>query len=213
MSKIEFEYVDHYGDDYRISDSARVSFGQESSHFSKERNDKLIKYLIKHGHNSTLRHCVMTARIKLPLWLHAQLVKSRIGFEVNTISRRYVQTDLEFYKPKWRRSPKEGIKQGSGEEFLIPCNLEAAVHNHNISSLKLYHELIDEGVAIELARGVLPQNLMTRCMCTGSLEAWARIYKQRTEEGAQKDWKHITEPLNEKMSELFPVSWKELTNG
>ena len=65
------EYVDHMGTDLSIVNSARVSFGKHKQEMDK-RDKKLIKYLIKHRHTSTLEHCLVTFRFKVPLFIRSQ---------------------------------------------------------------------------------------------------------------------------------------------
>ena len=70
--KIGFvEYVTHMGSDVTIVNSARVSFGKHV-HYLDDRDKKLIKYLIKHKHTSTLEHNVVTFRFKVPLFIRSQ---------------------------------------------------------------------------------------------------------------------------------------------
>ena len=66
-------------------------------------------------------------------------------------------------------------------------------------------------VAPEIARCVLPQSMFTEFIETGSLAAYARLYKLRTSEYAQKEIRKYAEQIGEILSELFPVSWKALT--
>ena len=65
------DYVAHMGDDRTVVNSARVSFGKEVENMSK-RDEKLISYLIQHRHTSTLEHCSVTFRFKVPLFIRSQ---------------------------------------------------------------------------------------------------------------------------------------------
>lgn len=74
ISGIEVTYIDHMGSDSSVVNAARVSFAKEASQFTKEENDKLIKYLAKHNHKSPFNHAFMTFRVKAPIFVARQLV-------------------------------------------------------------------------------------------------------------------------------------------
>ena len=65
------ELVDAVGDDLTVVNSARVSFGKHKTEL-EAKDKKLIKYLIKHKHTSTLEHCFVTFRVKVPLFVRSQ---------------------------------------------------------------------------------------------------------------------------------------------
>jgi thymidylate synthase (FAD) len=71
-------------------------------------------------------------------------------------------------------------------------------------------EALEAGVAPELARIILPQNLYTEWHWTGSLLGWSRVWNLRVKPDAQKETREIVEMLDEKMTELYPVAWKVL---
>ena len=80
------EYVEHMGSDLSIVNSARVSFGKHKEELDAK-DKKLIKYLIKHRHTSTLEHCIVTFRFKVPLFIRSQHHRHRT-WSYNEISRR-----------------------------------------------------------------------------------------------------------------------------
>ncbi len=112
------EYVDHMGTDLTIVNSARVSFGVEKQELD-ERDIKLIKYLIKHRHTSTLEHNVMTFRFKVPLFIRSQHHRHRT-WSYNEISRRYTDVNLEFYQPNQFRTQHKSNRQASNNELVDP---------------------------------------------------------------------------------------------
>ena len=212
MSKILFEYVDHMGKDARTVDAARMSFEKDSTHYTKEKNDRLITYLQDHEHWVPKAHNQITFKVKMPVFLARQYFKHIIGSVKSEASRRYVQTEPEFYMPVWRSKPEGSIKQGSGGELSAEDDVRAGwlSYKANTAAMGAYQDMLKLGVAPEQARMVLPQSMMVSVMDTGSLEYWGRMYKQRTHPSAQKEWKLITDPLNEKMMELYPVTWGSL---
>ena len=89
------ELVDYLGDDLSVVNSARVSFGKHKTEI-EEQDKKLINYLIKHRHSSTLEHNVVTFRFKVPLFVRSQHHRHRT-WSYNEISRRYTDFNIEFY--------------------------------------------------------------------------------------------------------------------
>ena len=89
------DYISHMGSDLTVVNSARVSFGVQK-HGLDDRDVKLIKYLIKHKHTSTLEHCVATFKFTVPLFVRSQHHRHRT-WAYNEISRRYTDKNLQFY--------------------------------------------------------------------------------------------------------------------
>ena len=87
-------YVEHMGSDLTVVNSARVSFGVEKTDLD-DRDRKLINYLIKHKHTSTLEHNVVTFKFVVPLFIRSQHHRHRT-WSYNEISRRYTEENLQF---------------------------------------------------------------------------------------------------------------------
>ena len=79
--------------------------------------------------------------------------------------------------------------------------------------IKLYEEMIEDGIAPEQARFCLPQGVQVQWIWTGSLAAFARFYKQRTDGHAQGEIQDLAHEVGELVAPLFPVSWRALTDG
>lgn len=208
---IKVEYIDHLGDDLRIANIARVSFNKWKEEFD-EKDAKLIDYLAKHEHTSPFRHTAITLRCKAPIWLARQLGKSQVGLSWNEVSRRYVDTDVEFYVPEYRERPDGSIKQGSGAEHVH--NLRWKEHTVDIQEavLGLYKEMLKQGIAPEQARGILPQNMMTTWIWTGSLTAFHHLYRLRADSHAQVEAQEFARQVADVVKPLFPHSWAALTS-
>ena len=108
------DYVNHMGSDLTVVNSARVSFGVEKSELDI-RDRKLIKYLIKHRHTSTLEHNAITFKFTVPLFIRSQHHRHRT-WSYNEISRRYTDKDLKFYIPKGFRTQHKSNRQASNEK-------------------------------------------------------------------------------------------------
>jgi len=135
------EYIQHVGDDRTVVNSARVSFGKEIEEID-EKDKKLIKYLIKHRHTSTLEHCFVTFRFTVPLFVRSQHHRHRT-WSYNEISRRYTDVDLAFYEPKQFRTQHKSNRQASNAEELIDPTLTGLYDNKNVlvsAELRKHHE-------------------------------------------------------------------------
>jgi thymidylate synthase (FAD) len=204
------EYVSHMGNDLTVANAARVSFNQESDEFV-EKDEKLISYLAKHNHWTPFSHPQITLRIKAPIFVRTQLFKHKVGFTENEISRRYVKYAPEFYVPKWRYAPTGNAKQGSGDFIENTEHLEILYTLTALDAVNAYNKLLEQGVAPEQARGILPQGTYTEWWWTGSLSAYARVFKQRIDTHAQWEVQQYAAAIGQIIEPLFPVCWKHLT--
>ena len=214
---MDVELIDHMGSDLTVVNAARVSFGKRKKEFT-EGDKKLIAFLAKHGHWSPFGHCSVQFHIKAPVFVARQLVKHQIGLTWNEISRRYVDTEVEFYDvDKWRGRAEDKKQGSSGEE------IEWVDGNEEVSTTSLqteietlaeynYNWMLRAGVAPEQARMILPQSMMTEWYWSGTLYAFARVCNLRCAEDAQYETRIVANLINEECGKLFPISWTELRN-
>ena len=214
--------LDHMGSDLTVVNAARVSFDKESA-FEWDHEElgvklsdadaRLIKYLAKYNHWSPFAHTSVQFRVKAPIFVARQLVKHQVGGVWNEVSRRYVDSEPEFYIPaEWRGRPDGSVKQGSGEPVRYQKLVEAAVKKTTADTLEIYNALLSSGVAPEMSRMVLPQNTMTEWYWTGSLMFWGRVCRQRLDAHAQVESRQVALLVSQHMQKLFPVSWDALMN-
>lgn len=208
MSNILVTLNDSMGSDLTVVNAARVSFGKKKDSFDAEKDSKLIRYLARHRHTSPFGHCFASFHVRAPVFVARQLVKHKF-LRWNEISRRYVDEEPEFYSPDEWRGRSADKKQGS--EGKVRSN--ANVHYFNGTALQTYKQLLDEGVAPEQARMVLPQSMMTEWYWSGSLDAFADMCNLRCADDTQAETSFVADAIDEEMEQLFPVSWKELRNG
>jgi len=213
---IKATYIDHMGNDLTVANAARVSFGKTSEMEDdpwgppklKAKDDKLIRYLAKHKHISPFGHCFASFHVKAPIFVARQLVKHKF-LRWNEISRRYVDDEPEFYVPEVWRGRSADKKQGS-DGVAMTFVSDWDTYNH---SLKIYNDLLGDGVAPEMARMVLPQSTMTEWYWSGSLDAFAGMCRLRCASDTQYETRVVADNINEKMATLFPVSWDALMQG
>ena len=224
---INVTYKGHMGNDLTVVNAARVSFGKESEwdyeesdgysfkQHMKLKDKKLIKYLAKHKHMSPFGHCFASFHVKAPVFVARQLVKHKF-LRWNEISRRYVDSEPEFYVPDVWRGRSADKKQGSeGEVKLDDWSLEVADNAYEAggytgAALGVYSCLLKQGVCPEQARMVLPQSMMTEWYWSGSLDAFADMCNLRFNRDTQAETQYVAWDINYEMNKLFPVSWKAL---
>ena len=225
-AEMKVEYVDHMGSDLSVVNAARVSFDKVSGWETlvcdakgwptlPDRDVKLINYLAKHNHWSPFAHTSIQLRIKAPIFVARQLVKHQVGLVWNEVSRRYVDSEPEFFFPsEWRGRPEGSIKQGSSGsvELIFDDEMDTPLYAVD-TCLELYKRLMEKGVAPEQARIILPQNMMTEWIWTGSLMAFVRICRERLAPGAQLETRGVAEQIAEIVAPLFPVSWSALMDS
>ena len=212
---MKVELVDSMGSDLSVVNAARVSFGKRKTEMSAG-DEKLIAYLAKHGHWSPFGHGSLQFHIKAPVFVARQLVKHTVGLCWNEISRRYVDSEPEFYKvDKWRGKPIDK-KQGSSEKDIeyVDRNTRTGVLQLEVerTAKENYNRMLEAGVAPEQARMILPQSAMTEWFWSGSLYAFARVCNLRCALDAQYETRIVANLINDECKELFPISWKELRN-
>ena len=196
---INVEYIDHMGGDQRVSNVARVSFAKWKTGLIDDDDVRLIKFLAKHGHWSPFAHCFLSVRIAVPLWMARQLVKHQVGLSWNEESRRYIKTDPSFWIPSEFHSVPDGsIKQGCGDVHPDSAELVEELIMESKRHARRYKKHIKKGVAPEEARFFLPLNTMTHIVWSGSLMAFCRVVKQRSDSHAQlaiREFAHKLAPI------------------
>jgi len=202
---MKVDLIDHMGSDLSIVNAARVSFAKVHEEFDEKNDTRLINYLAKHNHWSPFGHASMQFHIKAPVFVARQLVKHQIGLTWNEVSRRYVDTEVEFYEPTEWRLAAEDKKQGSSEE-TVKYNLAPA---HRFAK-QCYENMLSLGIAPEMARMVLPQSMMTEWYWSGTLYAFARVCNLRCKPDAQKETQNVGWDIDKYARKLFPASWRAL---
>ncbi|HEU0144189.1 MAG TPA: FAD-dependent thymidylate synthase [Nitrososphaera sp.] len=211
---IQATLIGHYGDDLTVVNAARVSFEKESGYvqFSDDPEDKmlstpdakLITYLAKHKHFSPFNHAFLSFRVKAPIFVARQLVKHKF-MPWNEVSRRYVDSEPEFFIPDVFRAKADNVKQGSSDE-PFPDYYSHDMKAHCRASLNLYHWYLEHKMCPEQARMVLPANMMTEWIWSGTLGAFADMLKLRLDPHTQKESRDVANLIYAQALPLFPVS-------
>ena len=210
------ELIEAVGSDKTVVNAARISFGVEKAELD-EKDKKLINYLVKHKHTSTLEHCFLTFKFVVPIFVRSQHHRHRT-WSYNEISRRYTDVDIQFYEPSSFRTQHKTNRQASNEDMVNPNLSEYrgtplpvspqlasdAIKWHHRQSLDLFNKLLKNGVCREQARGVLPQNLYTQYIGSCSLLNALKFIGLRDHEGAQFEIQQVAKAMLELMEKHYP---------
>jgi thymidylate synthase (FAD) len=228
IAEISVDYLGGFGSDATVVNAARVSFHKECAEF-EEKDTKLIKYLAKHKHFSPFNHAFLSFRVKAPIFVARQLVKHKF-LPWNEVSRRYVDEEPEFYMPDGWRERGENIKQGSGEGFVTEYVFRefdgsGHPHQHGVDegaeqvaeqavewALESYNAMLYAGVAPEQARMLLPQNMMTEWIWSGTLGAFLDMLVLRLDPHTQKESRDVANLIAMHVERVFPVSFDARIN-
>lgn len=227
-------HPERWGDDLDVVNAARVSFHKESTwsdelkyggtdeqgeFFIKEltlKDRKLINYLAKHKHFSPFNHSFITCRVKAPIFVARQLVKHKF-MPWNEVSRRYVDEEPEFYFPDTWRARADNVKQGSGGAYqdepwtcsafgYVGSTVRGETKELCERALDVYRDMLRRGVAPEQARMILPQNMMTEWIWSGTLGAYCDMLRLRLDPHAQYESRIVAQKIREIIEPIFPVS-------
>ena len=206
--------VDYYGGDQRIVQSARVSYGEGTKSVSQD--GALIDYLLRHQHTSPFEQVVMTFHVKMPIFVARQWVRHRTG-RMNEVSGRYSIMKDEFYVPaadKVAPQSKDN-KQGRCNEAFDEAKAGEIIEQLQAgqkSAYENYSELIDSGLAREIARINLPLSLYTEFYWEMDLHNLFHFLKLRLDSHAQYEIRVYAETILEMCKAVAPMATASFIN-
>ena len=183
---------------------ARVS---NPSNQTNENFSGLLAYCIKHQHWSVFEQAHMTLEIETTRAIAAQILRHR-SFTFQEFSQRYAQSHElgEITLPELRRQDVKN-RQNSIDDLdeKVVDKLNRQMITLFSSAESLYKQMIEEGVAKECARMVLPLCTPTRIYMTGSVRSWIHYINLRSAHGTQKEHMEIAESCKNVFKKEFPV--------
>ena len=196
------ELLETFGNDLMVVNAARVSYGKKKEVFDLN-DEKLIKYLVSHKHTSVFRHPQLQFRIECPIYVERQLFKHQVGMSANSISGRYVDfSDTYTTIKEWRKQSKDSKQGSDGSLCLVSQEICNIIQDETIQFCKdQYDRLIKLGVSKEQARSVLPLNLNTQFIWTGSLLSFIHLFKLRLKSDAQQETREVVELMLQQVKE------------
>lgn len=195
------------GDDNRIVQSARVSYGEGTKSFREDRD--LIRYLMENQHTSPFEQVVFVFHMKLPIFVARQIIRHRTA-RLNECSGRYSELPEEFYVPDPENIATQSTnnKQGRGETF------ELNTANHIISNMKSmardefkhYKWMLEQNVAREIARINLPLSTYTEWYWQMDLRNLFHFLKLRLDAHAQYETRVYAEAIYKIIKPVVPIA-------
>ena len=195
-----------------IAYCARVS--NPSNQLNTDTSEKLIRYLVRHQHWSPLEMVSACMEITTTRDIARQILRHR-SFSFQEFSQRYADPtkDLEFVlrearlqDPKNRQNSIE-VVQDNPEARNLAMGWERAQTRVKLAAIEAYNWAIDNGIAKEQARAVLPEGMMgSRLYMTGTLRSWIHFIELRSANGTQKEHQEVAKACAEAIAAIFPMA-------
>jgi thymidylate synthase (FAD) len=202
--------VDVMGDDSSIVQAARVSYGEGTKKIHEDRG--LIRYLIRHQHWTPVEMVEFKFHVKLPVFIARQWIRHRTA-NVNEISARYSEMKDEIYLPPIEHisSQSNDNKQGRNSEPFAKeqaQEIQDLIMQSNENQYKVYQNLLDRGVARELARTVLPVGHYTEWYWKIDLRNLMNFLALRLDPHAQWEIRVYAEAMSSLVKQIVPIAWE-----
>ena len=202
--------VDVMGDDSSIVQAARVSYGEGTKKIHEDRG--LIRYLIRHQHWTPVEMVEFKFHVKLPVFIARQWIRHRTA-NVNEISARYSEIKDEIYLPPIEHisSQSNDNKQGRNSEPFAKeqaQEIQDLIMQSNENQYKIYQNLLDRGVARELARTVLPVGHYTEWYWKIDLRNLMNFLALRLDPHAQWEIRVYAEAMSSLVKQIVPIAWE-----
>ncbi len=200
--------VDYFGDDSRIVQAARVSYGEGTKSYRQDQG--LIDYLLRNDHTSPFEQVSFTFHLKMPIFVARQWIRHRTA-KVNEISGRYSVMKNEFYIPAGCdiAFQSEDNKQGRQDEPVpekIQLEVRQLLEEDQQRAYGTYTELLERGIAREIARINLPLSLYTEWYWQMDLHNLFHFLKLRMDAHAQKEIRDYAEVIFGIIKKITPMA-------
>jgi thymidylate synthase (FAD) len=178
---------------------ARVS--NPSNQLNVETSPKLIRYCIEHGHWSIFEQASMCVEIKTSRAIAAQIIRHK-SFSVQEFSQRY-STSTSFEDIEFRMQGKTNRQVG---DDIVDLSFELQTHVDTALSFckNVYNKLIDQGIAKECARMILPLTTSTTLYLNGTVRSFIHYLQLRTKKDTQKEHRDIALEIQNIFKQQFP---------
>lgn len=203
--------IQHMGDDAMIARAARASTGKDLVDLNKI--EGLIGYLMREGHTSPFEHCVLTVRVEAPIFVAREWERHRTQ-SYSELSLRFSEAVPEFYVTG---ADRPIVNEGSGAHPKLVAGTDyqhtlAGYAHANASSMawRHYEALLEDGIATEVARNVLPLSTYTTFWATANLNNWFKFLSLRNGDKGAPQWEIVqaAQQVEAIIARLYPVSYK-----
>ena len=205
-SDMRVTYIDSMGDDRRIAQAARVSTNTDTSTRPHER---LVRRLWEDGHTSPFEHNTLTVKASVPIFVAREWMRHRT-FAFNELSGRYSEMEPIFYVPgEDRPLVQTGKAMDYRREAGSRDQSHATSHLHGAIAWRAwgaYQEMLEQGIAREVARNVLPLSLYTEFYATALLLNWLKFVRLRSDPSALHEIREAALSVEQIIKSVWPVS-------
>lgn len=215
-SDMTVKLVQSMGSDEMVAMSARVSTGASSDSVSKTAG--LINFLMRDRHGTPFEHNAFTFYVEAPIFVFREFMRHRIA-SYNEESGRYKELDPVFYMPSPERKLIQVGKTGAYE--FLPGSVAQfqstyeAIKENSVSAYGYYQDMLNDGVAREVARAVLPVNIYSSMFVTMNARSLMNFLSLRTtREGTkfpsfpQREIEMVAEMMENLWAEQMPITYE-----
>lgn len=224
-SDIKVEYIDHLGSDLDIARAAWVStMGERADEGDPDRVKGLINMLMRDRHGSPFEQGLLRFRVTAPIVVFREHHRHRIA-SYNEMSGRYVEMKPNFYVPS-RSRPLVQVGKPGAYTFEPGTDIQFSVMRSSFlqisrSSWQQYQFLLNEGIAKEVARMVLPLNLMSTMIVAMNPRALMNFLSLRVNSSMATyptfpmwEIEDVASQYEVFFANKFPITWSAfVTNG
>jgi len=202
--------VDYMGGDARIVQTARVSYGEGTKTIRQDAG--LIDYLLRHEHTSPFEHVIFELHCKMPIFVARQWIRHRTA-RLNEISGRYSVMKDEFYLPPRDQISLQSLDNKQGrEKETVPVELQDKVlellKQDQSASYANYSEILNDGIARELARINLPLSMYTEWYWQMDLKNMLHFLKLRMDSHAQWEIQEYARAIATIVKAVCPMAYE-----
>jgi thymidylate synthase (FAD) len=193
--------------DLAVVNGARVSFNQESEVLS-ERDEGLIRFLMRDHHGSPFEHGYFRFIVKAPLFVVREHHRHRAGHSYNEWSGRYSKMEAEFYVPDYVRTQvgKPGAYSFEPVDAAVREKTQKEIEQNARRAFATYERLLEEGVAKEVARAVLPLSTYTKYFWSCNPRSLMHFCSLRNHESAQFEIREYARAAESFLAKIMPVT-------
>jgi thymidylate synthase (FAD) len=193
--------------DLAVVNGARVSFNQESDELT-ERDEGLIRFLIRERHGSPFEHGYFRFLVKAPIFVVREHHRHRAGHSYNEWSGRYSKMEPEFYVPENVRSQvgKPGAYSFEPVDDETRAAAQREIREQGERAFQAYERLLEQGVAKEVARAVLPLSTYTKYYWSCNPRSLMHFCGLRNNESAQFEIQQFAAAAESFLERLMPIT-------
>ena len=196
-------------DDLSVVNGARVSFARRKEEMD-DSDEGLIRFLMRDRHGTPFEHNSFRFHIRCPIFVAREWMRHRVG-SFNEFSLRYAKASDDFYVPEADDVRSQVGKPGAYSFEPVPDEVAETTREQlqavYDTAYRTYHELVELGVARELARCVLPVGAYTEFYWTVNARSLMNFLSLRNAETAQREIRRYAEACERFLEEQMPVTY------